>query len=60
VLEVEGLHPLADDRARDLAVDPTPVYSVRFDAQELFGAGDHAVVLAMWETYLEPAAGGTA
>jgi nitrile hydratase len=55
VLEVEGLHPLADDRSRGLVVEPEPVYSVRFDAAQLFGAGDHAVVLAMWETYLEGA-----
>jgi nitrile hydratase len=53
VLEVEGAHPLADDRARNLTVDPEPVYSVRFDAAELFGSGDHHVVLAMWESYLE-------
>ena len=55
VLEVEGSHPLADDRSRNLPVDPEPVYSVRFEAAELFGTGDHAVVLAMWETYLEAA-----
>jgi nitrile hydratase len=55
VLEVEGAHPLADDRSRGLPAVPEPVYSVRFPASELFGAGDHAVVLAMWETYLEPA-----
>ena len=38
--------------------DPLPVYSVRFDARELWG--DHAepnqaLYIDMWETYLEPA-----
>ena len=54
VLEVEGQHPLADDRARNLSGSPQPVYSVRFDAGQLFGA-DHEVVLALWEDYLSPA-----
>jgi hypothetical protein len=31
------------------------VYAVRFAAQELFGQGDHAVTLALWESYLEEA-----
>ena len=55
VLEVEGRHPLADDRSRGLVTPAEPVYSVRFVASELFGAGDHDVVLAMWESYLEDA-----
>jgi hypothetical protein len=53
VVESEGAHPLADDRARGLPADPETVYAVRFDARELFGEGDHAVVLALWESYLE-------
>ena len=55
VVEAEGRHPLADDRARGLPSEPRTVYAVRFSAQELFGAGDHAVVLALWEDYLSPA-----
>ena len=55
VVESEGRHPLADDRARGLQSTPRPVYAVRFSAQELFGAGDHEVVLALWEDYLSPA-----
>ena len=55
VVEREGEHPLADDRARGLPAEPQPVYAVRFAAQELFGAGDHAVTLALWESYLEEA-----
>jgi nitrile hydratase len=53
VVETEGAHPLADDRARGLPAEPEPVYAVRFAASELFGEGDHAVVLALWESYLE-------
>jgi len=55
VVESEGRHPVADDRARGLPSEPEPVYAVRFAAQELFGEGDHAVTLALWERYLEPA-----
>jgi nitrile hydratase subunit beta len=54
VVEAEGRHPLADDRARGLAVEASTVYAVRFDAAELFGEGDHAVVLDLWEDYLTP------
>ena len=53
VLEVEGEHPLADDRARGLPAPVQTVYTVRFDACELFGEGDHAVTLALFESYLE-------
>jgi nitrile hydratase subunit beta len=53
VLEPEGRHPLADDRARGLPAPAETVYSVRFAARELFGEGDHAVTLALWESYLE-------
>lgn len=57
VLEPEGCHPIADDRARGLTGEPQPVYAVRFEARELFGAGDHGVVLDLWEDYLSPADG---
>jgi hypothetical protein len=53
VVELEGRHPLADDRARGLAAEPQPVYAVRFDATDLFGEGDHSVTLDLWESYLE-------
>lgn len=55
VVELEGAHPLADDRARGLPAPPRPVYAVRFAARELFGEGDHAVILSLWEDYLSPA-----
>ncbi len=53
VLESEGRHPLADDRARGLPTEPQTVYAVRFAARELFGEGDHGVTLDLWESYLE-------
>jgi hypothetical protein len=55
VVEREGRHPLADERARGLAAEPQPVYAVRFDAADLFGEGDHGVTLDLWESYLEEA-----
>ena len=54
VVEPEGPHPLADDRARRLDAEPEQVYAVRFTAEELFGDGEHAVTLALWESYLSP------
>ena len=54
VVEAEGSHPLADDRARGLQPAPTTVYAVRFPAAELFGEGDHDVVLDLWEDHLTP------
>jgi nitrile hydratase len=55
VVGTQGHHPLADDRARGLPAEPEPVYTVRFTARELFGDGDHAVTLAVWESHLAPA-----
>ena len=54
VLETEGRYPLPDDRSRGLPAEPEPVYAVSFPAAELFGAGDHQVTLALWESYLHP------
>lgn len=53
VVERAGAHPLADDRARGRDGEPRAVHHVRFTAAELFGAGDHAVVVELWEDYLE-------
>lgn len=53
VVESEGRHPLADQRARGLPAEPETVYAVRFPARELFGEGDHCVILDLWESYLE-------
>ena len=54
VVELEGRYPLPDDRSRGLPAELQPVYAVRFPAAELFGAGDHQVTLALWESYLRP------
>jgi nitrile hydratase subunit beta len=51
VIEFDGVHPLADLRARGI-VQEQQVYLVRFTAQELFGQGDHSVTLSLWEEYL--------
>ncbi|GAA3220107.1 hypothetical protein GCM10017691_04150 [Pseudonocardia petroleophila] len=55
VVERAGAHPLADERARGGTPDPHAVHHVRFAAADLFGAGDHAVVVELWEDYLEEA-----
>ena len=58
VLELEGRYPLPDSRSRGLPAEPEPVYAVSFPAAELFGAGDHQVTLALWESYLRPLSAG--
>lgn len=55
VLAVAGHHPLADDVARAVPAEPEAVYRVRFGAGELFGEGDHDVVLEVWQSRLAPA-----
>ncbi len=54
VVELQGRHPLADDRARGLQAAPQPVYTVRFAARELFGEGEHSVTVDVWEPHLTP------
>jgi hypothetical protein len=53
VIEQQGRHPLADDRARGLVGEPQMVYAVRFAARELFGEGAHAVTVDIWQSHLE-------
>jgi hypothetical protein len=55
VVEVQGTWPLADDRARGIAAPRVePVYTVRFPAEDLWGApGGHWVQVELWESYLE-------
>jgi nitrile hydratase subunit beta len=56
VVGVQGLHPVPDDRARNLpAPRIEPVYAVRFAARDLWGEGTHQVVVDLWESYLVPA-----
>ena len=54
IVQVAGHHPLADEPARGRAGGTQPVYHVRFPAAELFGEGEHAVTVELWESYLEP------
>jgi nitrile hydratase len=55
VVEVQGTWPLADDRAQGFAEPRVePVYTVRFDAGDLWGPpGGHWVQVELWESYLE-------
>ncbi|MGX1882772.1 SH3-like domain-containing protein [Streptomyces sp. NPDC055287] len=54
VIEPEGRAPLADARAQGRADSPVEqVYAVRFAARELWGEGEHHVVLDLFESYLE-------
>jgi nitrile hydratase len=57
-LEHPGDHPRPDDRARGRPAPPQPVYTVRFAATDLFGAGEHFVTVDVWETHLRPAEAG--
>jgi nitrile hydratase subunit beta len=52
VVEMQGNHPLPDDRARGLRAEPEPVYAVRFSARDLFGEGEHTVTVDLWQSYL--------
>ena len=51
-----GRYPLPDNRARQLPAEPEPVYTVRFAARDLFGTGEPPVTVALWHSYLRPAA----
>jgi nitrile hydratase len=58
VVELHGTHPVPADVARGL---PSPrvgvVYAVGFGATELWGVGDHEVVVDLWEQDLVPSDG---
>jgi hypothetical protein len=57
VVEYAGQHPLPDESALGQPPRTRAVYHVRFSSSVLFGSGDHAVTVELWEDYLEPAAG---
>lgn len=51
-----GIEGFPDTKAHGLGDNPQPVYSVRFDASELWGSdaeGKGSVRLDLWESYLE-------
>jgi nitrile hydratase subunit beta len=54
VVAVLGEWPLPDDLVRGVTRAET-CYAVRFSAADLFGSGDHAVTVDLWESYLERA-----
>lgn len=53
---VRGRFPLPDVGASGEASEPRPLYSVRFDARTLWGAGAEpaTVFVDLFEDYLEP------
>jgi nitrile hydratase subunit beta len=54
---VHGVHVFPDANAHGRGEDPQPLYSVRFSAQELWGAtaeANQTVHIDLWEGYLEP------
>lgn len=54
VVAEHGVHALPDSVL--VGDDPPlrqPVYAVRFAARELFGAGEHSVIVNLWQGYLE-------
>lgn len=54
---VHGSHVFPDTNAHGLGPQPQGVYSVRFDARELWGddtEGPGQVYLDLWDAYLEP------
>jgi nitrile hydratase len=58
VVEAPGVWALADEVAARVAEPRVEtVYTVRFAARDLWGEGEHAVMVDLWESYLERAAG---
>jgi nitrile hydratase subunit beta len=52
-----GTHVFPDSNAHGLGEQPQPLYTVRFDARELWGEAaepNHHVHLDLWESYLIP------
>jgi nitrile hydratase len=57
VHRVHGIHVFPDTNAHGLGEEPQPLYSVRFDAGELWGESaepNQVVHLDLWEAYLGP------
>jgi nitrile hydratase beta subunit len=58
VLRSHGCHVLPDSNAHFLGEAPEPLYSVVFDAVDLWGSAENAgdeVILDLWQSYLVPA-----
>lgn len=55
--QLRGSHVFPDTHAHGLGEQPRPLYSVRFEARELWGESAEAgqtLYLDLWESYLEP------
>lgn len=58
IAEVRGTFVLPDANAHGEGESPEPVYSVRFDSEELWGEDaerNESLYIDLWESYLEPA-----
>ena len=58
IARVHGSHSFPDTNAHGLGPQPQGIYSVRFEAEELWGEsadGRGSVYLDLWDSYLEPA-----
>jgi nitrile hydratase subunit beta len=56
VVNYHGVQDFDDALSAGLGPQPQPLYSVRFEGQELWGESaepNSAVYLDMWESYLE-------
>jgi nitrile hydratase len=54
VVETQGAWPLADERAQGIGdARVEPVYTVRFAARDLWGAGEHWVTVDLWQSAVE-------
>ena len=63
VIACRGSHVFPDTVAHDQGENAQPLYTVRFEAKELWGENvtrRDCVYIDLWETYLAPAAGGHA
>lgn len=58
IVRCHGCHVLPDSNAHQLGEAPEPLYTVAFDAADLWGAAEGAgdeVMVDLWQSYLEPA-----
>ena len=54
VVRVDGVHPLPDVEYHCDELRKEPTYSVRFEADVLWGEPGDPVHVDLWESYLEP------
>jgi nitrile hydratase len=57
VTALHGCHVFPDTAAHDRGENPQPLYTVRFEARELWGENvgrRDCVLIDLWESYLQP------